>query len=51
MPQYAYYHQQYMPLTEAKIGVMTNFMHYGTGVFEASAAIGIRKRSKSTFSV
>lgn len=23
-----------MPLSEAKMGVMTNFMHYGTGVFE-----------------
>jgi len=34
MPNYAYFHKQYMPLSEAKIGVMTNFMHYGTGVFE-----------------
>ncbi len=34
MPQFAFYHKQYMPLTEAKISVMTNFMHYGTGVFE-----------------
>ncbi len=34
MPNYAYYRKQFMPLTEAKISVMTNFMHYGTGVFE-----------------
>ncbi|HSW57225.1 MAG TPA: branched-chain amino acid transaminase [Dehalococcoidales bacterium] len=34
MPNYAYYNQKFMPLTEAKMGVMTNFMHYGTGVFE-----------------
>jgi len=34
MPNYAFYNQKFMPLTEAKMGVMTNFMHYGTGVFE-----------------
>jgi len=34
MPNYAYYNQKFMPLTEAKMNVMTNFMHYGTGVFE-----------------
>ena len=34
MPNYAYFQKQFMPLDEAKMGVMTNFMHYGTGVFE-----------------
>ena len=34
MPQYAYFQKQFMPLAEAKISVMSNFMHYGTGVFE-----------------
>lgn len=34
MPQYAYFKKQFMPLSEANINVMTNFMHYGTGVFE-----------------
>jgi len=34
MPSYAYLHKQFVPLDEAKIGVMTNFLHYGTGVFE-----------------
>ncbi len=34
MPQYAYYRKQFMPLADAKMSVMTNFMHYGTGVFE-----------------
>ena len=34
MPQYAYFQKQFMPLAEAKLGLMTNFMHYGTGVFE-----------------
>jgi branched-chain amino acid aminotransferase len=31
---YAFLNGKFMPLTEAKLGVMTNFFHYGTGVFE-----------------
>ncbi len=34
MPSYAYINKKFVPLAEAKIGVMTNFLHYGTGVFE-----------------
>ena len=34
MPSYAYFHNQFVPLEEARISVMTNFLHYGTGVFE-----------------
>jgi branched-chain amino acid aminotransferase len=34
MPSYAYLNKQFLPLEEAKLGVMTNFLHYGTGVFE-----------------
>lgn len=34
MPSYAYFKKQYLPLEQANINVMTNFMHYGTGVFE-----------------
>jgi branched-chain amino acid aminotransferase len=34
MPQYAYYKKQFLPLADAKMSPMTNFMHYGTGVFE-----------------
>ena len=34
MPSYAYFHNQFVPLEEARLGVMTNFFHYGTGVFE-----------------
>ena len=34
MPSYAYYQKKFIPLTEAKMGIMTNFAHYGTGVFE-----------------
>jgi branched-chain amino acid aminotransferase len=34
MPPYAYLKKQFMPLPDAKINIMTNFMHYGTGVFE-----------------
>jgi len=34
MPSYAYLKKKFIPLEEAKISVMTNFAHYGTGVFE-----------------
>jgi branched-chain amino acid aminotransferase len=34
MPSYAFFHSQFIPLEEASINVMTNFLHYGTGVFE-----------------
>jgi branched-chain amino acid aminotransferase len=34
MPSYAYFHKQFVPLSEAKIGVMTHSLHYGTAVFE-----------------
>jgi branched-chain amino acid aminotransferase len=34
MPSYAYFHKQFIPLTEAKIGIMTHSLHYGTAVFE-----------------
>src|SRR3990170_585022 len=31
---YAYFHKQIVPLSEAKIGIMTHAFNYGTGVFE-----------------
>ena len=34
MPSYAFFHNEFVPLSEAKIGVMTNSLHYGTAVFE-----------------
>jgi len=34
MPSYAFFQGKFVPLSEAKIGVMTNFLHYGTGIFE-----------------
>jgi branched-chain amino acid aminotransferase len=34
MSSYAYFHKQFVPLSEAKIGAMTNSLHYGTAVFE-----------------
>lgn len=34
MPSYAYFQKQFVPLAEAKLGIMTNFLHYGTAVFE-----------------
>jgi len=34
MISYAYFHKQFVPLSEAKIGIMTHCLHYGTAVFE-----------------
>ena len=34
MPSYAYIRKEFVPLTEAKIGVMTHALHYGTALFE-----------------
>jgi branched-chain amino acid aminotransferase len=34
MPSYIYFHKQFMPLSEAKLGVMTHCLHYGTAAFE-----------------
>ena len=34
MPSYAFFKNQFVPLAEAKIGVMTQALHYGTAVFE-----------------
>jgi branched-chain amino acid aminotransferase len=34
MPSYAFFNNQFVPLPEAKIGVMTHCLHYGTAIFE-----------------
>ncbi len=34
MPSYAFFQGKFMPLSEAKIGVMTHALHYGTALFE-----------------
>ncbi|MEN8613968.1 branched-chain amino acid transaminase [Dehalogenimonas sp. THU2] len=34
MPSYCYFKGEYIPLENAKIGVMTHALHYGTGLFE-----------------
>jgi branched-chain amino acid aminotransferase len=34
MPSYAYFRKQFVPLSEAKISVMTHALHYGTALFE-----------------
>jgi branched-chain amino acid aminotransferase len=34
MPSYAYFQKQIIPLEEAKLPIMTHFLHYGTAVFE-----------------
>jgi branched-chain amino acid aminotransferase len=48
MPSYAYFQKQYVRLEEARIGIMTHALHYGTAIFE-----GIRgnwnSRQKQTY--
>ena len=34
MPSYAFFQKQFIPLEEAKIGIMTHALHYGSGIFE-----------------
>jgi branched-chain amino acid aminotransferase len=34
MPPYAFFRKEYVPLPEAKIGIMTHAFHYGTACFE-----------------
>jgi branched-chain amino acid aminotransferase len=34
MPSYAYFHKEFVPLSEAKLGIMTHALHYGTAIFE-----------------
>jgi len=34
MPSYAYFRKQFVLLSEAKIGIMTHSLHYGTAIFE-----------------
>jgi len=34
MPPYAFFKKQFMPLGEAKIGILTHALHYGTACFE-----------------
>lgn len=43
MADYAFFHNQFMPLPEAKIGILTHALHYGTACFE-----GIRGNWDST---
>lgn len=34
MPSYAFFQKKFVPMSEAKIGVMTHALHYGTALFE-----------------
>ena len=34
MPPYAFFRKQFMPLGEAKIGILTHALHYGTACFD-----------------
>ena len=34
MPPYVYYRNQFMPLEDAKMSILTHALHYGTGCFD-----------------
>lgn len=34
MPPHVFFHKRFMPLSEAKIGILTHALHYGTACFE-----------------
>jgi len=34
MPPFAYFQKQFMPLEQAKVGILTHALHYGTACFE-----------------
>ena len=34
MPSYVYFRKQFVPMSQAQIGIMTHCLHYGTAVFE-----------------
>jgi len=38
MPPYAFFHKQFMPLSEAKISILTHALHYGTACFDGIRA-------------
>ena len=33
-----YFNGQYVPISEARVGILTHALHYGTGVFEGIRA-------------
>ena len=47
MPSYAYLHKQFVPLPEAKIGVMTHALHYGSAIFEGIRGNWNRRRKQT----
>ncbi len=38
MPPYAFFQNEFVPLSEAKISIMTHALHYGTACFEGIRA-------------
>ena len=34
MSAYAFFQKKFVPLSEAKVGIMTHALHYGTAIFE-----------------
>ena len=46
MPPYAFFQKQFMPLAEAKIGILTHSFHYGTACFEGIRGNWDEKRNR-----
>ena len=46
MQPYAFFHKEFMPLSQAKIGILTHAFHYGTGCFEGIRANWNEKQQK-----
>jgi branched-chain amino acid aminotransferase len=47
MSSYAYLHKEFVPLPEARIGVMTHALHYGSAIFEGIRGNWNRRRKQT----
>jgi len=48
MPDFAFFNRQFVPLSEAKVGIMTHASTTAQLASKASAVIGIVKRGRCT---
>ena len=50
LPRHAFFRGRIVPYSEARVGVLTHALNYGTGVFAGSAPTGTRTRRSSSSS-
>jgi len=48
MPQVAFFEKKFVPLSEAKVGIMTHALNYGTACFEGIRGNWNAKEGQST---